>query len=126
MIPPQNLKFPTMFLRTAFLLALLLGMGDMFGLWPPTPLLVDAHIIAGLLFLGAVWALATRVNKTAPGASGPLWAALFVVLVGAVIALFMKISGNLLGILHLVLMLVAMGLAEMSVARAVRRGASTK
>ncbi len=113
-----------MFLRTAFLLALLLGLGDMFGLWPATRLLVDAHIIAGLLFLGSVWALATKVNKTAPGAAGPLWAALFVILVGAVIALFMKISGNLLGILHLVLMLLAMGMAEMGIARAKRRAAS--
>lgn len=124
MNPPQNLKFATMFLRTAFLLALLLGLGDMFGLWSTSPTLVDAHIIAGLLFLGAIWVLATRVNKTIPGASGPLWAALFITLVGAVIALFMRISGNLLGVLHLVLMLVAMGLAEMALARAKRKQAS--
>lgn len=113
-----------MFYRTAFMLALLLGIGDMFGFWPSTRLLVDTHIIAGLLFLGSVWVLATKVSKTTPRASGPLWAALFMILVGAVIALFMNISGNLLGILHLVLMLIAMGMVEMGVARAKRRAAS--
>lgn len=121
MKPAQPMKFGTMFLRTAFLLALLLGLGDLFNIWSPTPILIDAHIIAGLLVLGSMWTLAWQAGKIAPGASGPLWVASFVVLLGAVIALFMRISGNLLGILHLVLMLVAMGMAEMGIARSKRR-----
>ena len=115
------MKFTAMLLRTAFLLALLLGLGDLFKIWAETPVLVDAHIIAGLLVLGSMWTLAVQAGKVAPGAGGPLWVAGFVVLVGAVIALFMRISGNLWGILHLVLMLIAMGMAEMGIARSKRK-----
>ncbi|PSR34774.1 MAG: hypothetical protein C7B46_03425 [Sulfobacillus benefaciens] len=121
MKPVQSMKFTTMLLRTAFLLALLLGLGDLFKIWAETPVLVDAHIIAGLLVLGSMWTLAVQAGKVASGAGGPLWVAGFVVLVGAVIALFMRISGNLWGILHLVLMLIAMGMAEMGIARSKRK-----
>ncbi len=121
MKPVESMKFTTMLLRTAFLLALVLGLGGLFKIWTETPVLVDAHIIAGLMVLGSMWALAVQAGKVASGAGGPLWAAGFVVLLGAVIALFMRISGNLWGILHLVLMLIAMGMAEMGIARSKRK-----
>ncbi len=108
------MKGSLMIFRLAVVIALLVGLGGLFGIYAMTPVLQDVHIVAGIIVLVAVAWLAFQV-KNATVAMGAL-----LVLLGGLLPLVVR--GDSLGIriFHLVIMLVAVGLAEMGVARALR------
>lgn len=106
-----------MLLRLSFLVALILGLGDLFG-WIvfSRPILV-VHIVAGLVVLLSIWILAALQHREGQASAGT-WTAPFLALLGASLGLWFPASGSeAIGILHLVVMLLAVGLVEMRTAR---------
>lgn len=116
----RGIKVTQMILRTAFLLALVIGLGGMFGWLPFTPATVDLHIASGIIVAISMAALAANIGRFRRPGAAVLWTGVLLVVAGGFMALYWHIAGNALGLAHLALMLVAMGLAEMGAARAKR------
>lgn len=113
--PGRGFTLTQMTLRTAFLLALLLGLGDLFGWLPTGPVTVDLHIVAGIIVLAAMLGLAVATRCPVAYAAAALVAA------GGALGLAVAIQGTALGLVHLGVMVVAIGMTEMAAARFKRR-----
>lgn len=100
-----------MWLRAGFVVALVLGLLRMAGTATGGAWLA-LHIVAGLVVLGGAVALA-RFFRTAL-----LWAAVLLLVVGALWGIVLARHGGALGVVHLVLMVVAVAMAEMGAAKA--------
>ncbi|AUW94191.1 hypothetical protein [Sulfobacillus sp. hq2] len=114
----RGIKITQMILRLAFLVALIIGLGGMFGWFALNRATVDLHIVSGIIVLGAMITVASSIGKARKPGAGALWTGAVLVAVGGLMGLTLHIRGNALGIVHLLLMLVAMGLAEMGASRA--------
>jgi hypothetical protein len=101
-----------MLVRLGFVVAIVLGLGMMFGLWGAGSVL-PLHIGAGVLVLVGILLAGGRARTLGRGGVSFLLIGLLTGAVGAVAVL----RGWAPGLLHLVLMLVAVGLAEMNVAK---------
>lgn len=113
------MKLTLMILRLAFVIALLVGLGDLFGVYHPGPVLRDVHIVAGLIFFASILGVA------ATGRSPMAWVAAALVFIGGLWALMVSTVGPSLGLVHLVLMVIAIGLVESSANRT-RRASGRK
>lgn len=103
-----------MIFRLAFLVALVVGLGSLFHLYTVTASLIDVHIVAGFVMLAAIAWLAIDTRSLTVVISG-------LMVVGAGIMPLLSIHDRLyIRVLHLAIMVVAVGLTEMGVAR-VRR-----
>jgi hypothetical protein len=94
-----------MILRTAFLIALVVGAGGLFHVYAMTPIVRDVHIVAGIIvFAVALW-LATSVKK-------PLaWVAVVVLFVFGLWPLVFRVTAPWIW-LHIAAMVIAVGLLE--------------
>lgn len=103
-----------MAVRGGFVLAILLGLGMWFSLWSSQTVL-PFHIFAGgLTLLGILVALVRTKAVT-------LVLALLIGLLGAVVAISHALAS--VGAPHLLMMLLAVGLAEMTVAKLKKKAA---
>jgi hypothetical protein len=109
----KGLKFDQMILLLAFLIALLFGLGGLFNWLPFTPTTVDLHIVSGIIMAIAILVLAISISRAGKPGAAALWIGFAAIFIGGLMGLFLHIGGNFLGIIHLTLMLIAMGLAEM-------------
>lgn len=103
-----------MVFRLAVVIALLIGLGDLFHFYTMTPVLLDVHIVAGLMVLIAVAWMAWQVKSAVVGLAALL------LLLGGLVPLVLHPMTLAIGLFHLLVMLVAIGLAEMGVARSRR------
>ena len=108
------MKSTLMIFRLAMLIALLVGLGGLFGFYPMSPLLRDVHIVAGIIVLVAVAWLTFQVKNAVVGIAALL------ILAGGLLPLLSPADPLSVRIFHLVIMIVAVGLAEMGVGRATR------
>lgn len=108
-----SLKFNVMIMRIAFLIAFLLGLGSLFNVFHFTATTLDVHIAAGIIVAIVMWFLAITLSRTKQRGSGAMWAAAILIVIGGFIGLFFSVKSNALGITHMVIMIIAMGLAEM-------------
>lgn len=105
-------------MRAGLVVALLLGLGDLTGWFPFSPTVLAVHIAAGVAVLVGIARLAARAEAHA---ARRLWIALTLAVIGAGFGLALRISGGPYdGLIHLALMLVAVGLAEMRAGRPAR------
>lgn len=103
-----------MIFRLAFLIALLVGLGGMFHFYQMTPVLRDVHIVAGIMvFVSVAW-LTFQVKNATMAVSALL------ILAGGIIPLASTADPLSMRIFHLAIMVVAVGLAEMSMGRVKR------
>lgn len=107
------MKVNRMIFRLAVAIALLIGLGDWFQFYPMSNTLIDVHIVVGIIVLvsGAFVARASRQPLA--------WVGVLLVLVSGVLALSTHPMTPLMGVIHLVVILVGIGLIEM-------RGRSSK
>lgn len=103
-----------MIFRLAFLVALLVGLGGLFHWYPLSTTLSDVHIVAGLIMLVSIIWLAIETKSAIVVVSAIL------VVAGGLMPLLSTADPLSIRIFHIVIMIVAIGLAEMGVARAVR------
>lgn len=108
------MKGTLMIFRLAVAIALLVGLGGLFGLYPMSPVLRDVHIVAGIIVLVSVAWMAFQVKNATVGVAALL------VLLGGILPLVSRADSLAMRVFHLVIMIVAVGLAEMGVARASR------
>jgi hypothetical protein len=102
-----------MLVRLGFVIAFVLGLGFLFRL-VTAGAAVPVHMAAGLLVIAGLLIAAVRLIGQKRKGAGQVAIAAGVAVVGAAMAL----TGQ--GIGHLILMLVAIGLGEMSVAKATK------
>lgn len=103
--------------RLGFVFALLLGMGLMFGYAIENrEQLLALHLVAGLMVLGGIWATTIRFAMLKRSGMNVLWAGATLAFVGAALGLA-SMMGLGAGIIHLLLMLATVGLAEAGAAR---------
>lgn len=95
--------------RLGFVLALLLGLGFMVGVVPGS--LLPLHILTGVLVLGGI--LLAGIRTMSRGGITLLGIGLAAGLIGAVAQLLSVLPG----LIHLLLMVAAVALAEMNVAK---------
>ncbi len=114
----KTLKIDQMILRLAFLVALFIGLAAMFNWIPFTPATLKLHIISGLIVAIAILVLAIAVSRAGKPGAAALWIGFAAIIIGGLLGLFWHISGNFLGVIHLILMLLAISLAEMGGATA--------
>lgn len=112
------MKGTFMMFRTSVLIALLVGLGGLFHVYPMTPTLIDVHIVAGIIVLVTVSWTAIQVKNAAVGVAA------FLILLGGLLPLLPTKNGLNTNIFHLVIMIVAIGLAEMGISRARRTAQS--
>ncbi|MCY0880908.1 MAG: hypothetical protein OWS74_02850 [Firmicutes bacterium] len=108
----RPVKILVMIMRTTFLLAFILGAGLGLKGLPQDQSLIMLHIAIGIVFVVSVWIIAF-ILRTAG-----LWIAGILTLLGAGIGFSLPIPPAASGWFHAGLMVIAMGLAEMSEARA--------
>lgn len=101
--------------RLAFVVALLVGLGGLFHVYPMSRTLIDTHIVAGLIMLVAVVWLAIDTKATLVVVS-----AILIIASGLIPILSIK-DPLTVRIFHIVIMIAAVGLVEMGVARFQRR-----
>jgi hypothetical protein len=127
MLPGANVA--SMVGRVAFLLALILGIGFWTDLISPSGALVFLHALLGLALVAAVWYLGLAQAQR-PGGSLGLTLGTFIA--GLIVAVFGLAQGALkaalhgellVSIIHLLLALAAIGLAEMCAGRIKRAAA---
>lgn len=111
------MKGTVMIFRLSFLIALLVGLGGLFHVYPLTSTLRDVHILAGLIMWVAVIWMAVETR------SPLVMIAAALILAAGLIALVSTAEPLSIRLFHLVIMLVAVGMTEMGVARAVRKSA---
>jgi hypothetical protein len=105
-----------MLVRIGFLVALVLGLGLLLDVLPRTGVR-EVHMLAGVLVLVGIWIAAIRLSGQKRQGMGPVWGAAVLALVGAAMGI-LAMLGKGSGIMHMVVMLVTIGLAEMGVGRA--------
>lgn len=112
------MKGTLMVFRLAVVIALLVGLGGLFGVYPMSPVLTDVHIVAGIMVLvSVVWLfLQTKTPVLAIAA--------LLVLLGGLLPMVSRADSLGVRMFHVVVMLVAVGLAEMGVGRFNRTHAS--
>lgn len=106
--PSKGLMYTVTILRVSFLVALVAGLGDLFHWFPAGRTVVDLHIGAGIVLFAAVVGLYSAVK------SRPAFISLVFVVIGGLVGLIIPGHGLGLGVLHLFIMLIAIGLAEMA------------
>jgi hypothetical protein len=105
-----------MLVRLGFLIALIIGLGILTGAsWASAAL--PWHMLAGVLVLIGIWTATIRLATQKRSGMAPVWAAAVLGIVGAGLG-SAAMSGAVSGIVHMVVMLLTIGLAEMGVARA--------
>lgn len=107
-----------MLARLGFLGAIVLGLGMMFGAITAGGA-VMLHIVAGAVVLGGIWVALIRFAMLGRRVTGPLMAGAILALAGALLGLGTNngwVAGDY-GLLHFLIMLAAVGLAEMGAAR---------
>lgn len=115
--PSPSLRFEQMTLRLAVLVALILGLGTWWGWFAASAAMVSLHIGVGLLALVMLWSISWKIWRFGKRSS-QTWSPFFLALLGASLGLWFKSSGTgSLGVFHFILMLLAVGMAEMLVAR---------
>lgn len=102
-----------MVFRLAFVLALLLGL-DHWWSAAPAPWILGAHIGTGILLLITLWMLAAAWSTRI------LWAAAILGTVAAAVAVMAGSHNGGWAIVHLVLMIAVVGMAEAGASRAKR------
>jgi hypothetical protein len=129
MLPGANVA--SMVGRAAFLLALILGLGFWTNIITPSGAFIFLHALLGLALVAAVWYLGLA-QASRPGGSlgltlGTFIAGLIVAIFGlAQNALKAALHGTLwVSIIHLLLALAAIGLAEMCAGRIKRAAAKS-
>ncbi len=115
-----GVKFNIMIMRVAFLIALLLGLGNMLHIFHFTVVTLDVHIAAGLIVAVVIWFLAISLGRYKSKGIGSLWAAAILMIIGGVVGLFFSTTSSASGIAHLIIMVVAMVLAEIGASTAVK------
>lgn len=109
--PDKVVRVAMMATRAGFLLAVVLGIGMMTGLVSAG--LLPVHILAGVLTLGGIITAGGRALALGRSGLALMGVGLGSGLVGAVLA----ITGTATGVVHLALMVGAVSLAEMTVAK---------
>lgn len=104
--------------RIGFSLAFVLGMVFLFDLFEAGSL-VMLHMLAGVITLAGIWLAAVRMAVLKRPRVGPLYAAAGLALIGG--AMGLGVIGQP-GVAHMVVMVAAVGLAEMGAARGNRAG----
>lgn len=105
------MKGTLMIFRLAFLIALLVGLGGLFQFYAMSPTLRDVHIVAGLIMLVAmIWVAIEAKNAVA-------WVGVLLVVASGILPLISSGDPLSIRIFHIVIMIVAVGLAEMAAAR---------
>lgn len=112
------MKSTQMIFRLAFLVALVVGLGGLFHFYPVTATLRDVHIVSGLIMLVAIAWLAVETKSPVVMVSAVL------VVAGGIIPLVSSADPLNIRIFHIVIMVVAVGLAEIGVARSLRQKVS--
>ncbi len=109
------MKRNLMIFRVAFLVALVVGLGNLFHVYAMSSTLLDVHIVAGLIMLVAlVWIAVETKNAVV------VISALLVVASG-ILALTSTAASLVTDIFHIGLMFVAVALVEVAVGRMTRR-----
>lgn len=116
-----SLKINVMIMRVAFLIAFLLGLGNLFSVFRLTGTTLDVHIVCGIIVAVVMWFLAITLSRNKQQGRGALWAAAILIVLGGLVGLFGSIKSNALGIAHLIIMLLAMVIAEMGTTQAKRQ-----
>lgn len=112
------MKQTMMIFRLAFVIALLVGLGGLLGFYPMSPVLMDVHIVAGLIALvSAAWVFVETKNP--PAGLGAL-----LILVGGLLALLSPSDTLTVRLFHVIIIIVGIGLVEMGVARSQRNHAA--
>jgi hypothetical protein len=109
-------KSGMMLVRLGFLVALVLGLGRLTGTWTSGAVL-QWHMLAGILVLIGIWTATIRLAAQKRSGMGPVWGAAVLALVGAGLGPA-ALGGALPSYVHILIMLVTIGLAEMGVGRA--------
>ncbi len=101
--------------RLAFFVALVVGLGGLFHLYPMSRTLIDTHIVAGLIMLvTAIWlAIDTKATLVVVAA--------ILIIAGGLIPILSTEDSFTVRIVHIVITLAAIGLVEMGIARFQRR-----
>ncbi len=115
-----GVKFNMMVLRVAFLIALLLGLGSMLHIFRFTIVTLDLHIAAGVIVAVVIWFLAISLGQRKLKGTGSLWTAAILMLIGGIVGLVFSIHSVAWGTAHLIIMVVAMILAEIGASTAIR------
>lgn len=108
-----------MLVRLGFVVAAVLGVGMMASLWSQAAVL-SFHLLTGGMVVAGLWLAVLRLTSMGKGA-GIAWGGAAASLVGAGLGLASMMSGASYGIIHLVVMLAAVGMGEAGVAKASRK-----
>lgn len=112
LIPP----WLPMLWRLAVVVALILGLLLLFGVLPSSAAMQGIHMLFGIVLLGSIWYACARTLGRPPGML--LLVAAILTLIGAVLGgIFQGNGGTWLNILHPLLMVAAVALAEMAMTR---------
>lgn len=109
----RGLKITLMFIRLGFLLGLITGIGPAFGWLPLNPIMSDLHIVAGIIILAGLVVIATTTKMPA------LFGGIVVFVIAAALA-FGNLFHTVLGIVHFLLMMAAVGYSEMKTSRYIK------
>lgn len=105
------MKKVLMMMRVALLIALVIGLGEMFSFYSATPVLIDVHIAAGIVVLAAMITIARTSRQSVA------WIGVVLVAIGGVEAWMSTNMSMATGLVHLALIVVGVGLTEMSASR---------
>ncbi|MCY0897807.1 MAG: hypothetical protein OWU33_02540 [Firmicutes bacterium] len=112
------MKATAMIFRLSFLIALLVGVGGLFHFYTMTHTMIDVHIVAGLMMLVALAWMAWDTKSPVVGI------AVLLVLAGGALPLVSPADPLTVRMFHLIIMIVAVALAEMGLAQTLRRRSS--
>ncbi|PSR22202.1 MAG: hypothetical protein C7B45_07455 [Sulfobacillus acidophilus] len=104
-----------MIFRVAFLVAFVVGLGNLFHVYTMSATLLDVHIVAGLIMLVALAWIAVETKNAVVVIAGIL------VIAGGILALTSAAASLLPNLFHVGLMLLAVALVEVAVGRTSRR-----
>ena len=108
-----------MLVRLGFVVAAVLGVGMMASLWSRTAVL-PFHLLTGAMVVAGLWMAVLRLTSLGKGA-GIAWGGAGASVVGAGIGLAAMMTGSSFGVIHLVVMLAAVGMGEAGVAKASKK-----
>ncbi|MCY0877457.1 MAG: hypothetical protein OWU84_00705 [Firmicutes bacterium] len=108
------MKATAMIFRLSFLVALVIGLGGLFHFLPMTRTMVEVHIVVGLMMLVSIAWLAWETKSAALGV-----AAVILMAAGA-LPLVSPADPLTVRLVHLVMIIVAVAVAEMGLGQATR------